>query len=90
MKLPEKVWKEKEKAWERVPGTWDQVVTWGREAESRRGGVNCDDGKEGDLIEVVFPNFESARVGECTSRQWSLERVRRYEETGDWEERSVL
>ena len=41
-------------------------------------------------VEIYFPNFESARVGECTSHQWSLERVRRYEETGDWEERSVL
>ena len=41
-------------------------------------------------VEIYFPNFESARVRECTSRQWSLVRVRRYEETGDWEERSVL
>ena len=51
--------------------------------------MNCDDGKEGDLIEVVFPNFESARIRECTSRQWSLVRVSVCEETGDLEERSV-
>ena len=37
----------------------------------------------------MFPNFESARVGECTSRQWSLVRVSVCEETGDLEERSV-
>ena len=40
-------------------------------------------------VEVYFPNFESARVGECTSRQWSLVRVSVCEETGDLEERSV-
>ena len=38
-------------------------------------------------VEVYFPNFESARVGECTSRQWSLVRVSVCEETGDLEEK---
>ena len=38
-------------------------------------------------VEIFFPSFESARVGECTSRQWSLVRVSVCEETGDLEEK---